>query len=141
MATNARGQDNGPAKAHFTAPTFQLMLGLSLCHSMKATSTTVQQRGSPRPGSRQHFFLTPASAKQKQRQYEALRAYFVEGRATREVARDFAYSTGSFQVLCHHFRRETDPVFFVSPRPGPRDQITLLTIRTPIFTAGSKATN
>jgi transposase len=66
------------------------------------------------------FFLTPASA--KQRQYEALRAYFVEGRPSREVARAFGYSTGSFQVLCHHFRRETDPVFFVSPRPGPRDQ-------------------
>jgi transposase len=66
------------------------------------------------------FFLTPASA--KQRQYEALRAFFVEGRRSREVARDFGYSTGSFQVLCHHFRRETDPVFFVSPRPGPRDQ-------------------
>jgi transposase len=66
------------------------------------------------------FFLTPASA--KQRQYEALRAFFVEGRPSREVARAFGYSTGSFQVLCHHFRREADPVFFVSPRPGPRDQ-------------------
>ncbi|MHB8428303.1 MAG: hypothetical protein ACYDGU_11180 [Acidiferrobacterales bacterium] len=66
------------------------------------------------------FFLSPASA--KQRQYEALRAYFVEGRPSREVARDFGYSAGSFQVLCHHFRRETDPVFFVSPRPGPKDQ-------------------
>ena len=66
------------------------------------------------------YFLTPASA--KQRQYEALRAFFVEGRPSREVARAFGYSTGSFQVLCHHFRRETHPVFFVSPRPGPRDQ-------------------
>ena len=66
------------------------------------------------------FFLAPASA--KQRQYEALRAYFVDGRPSRAVARDFGYSAGSFQVLCHHFRRETDPVFFVSPRPGPRDQ-------------------
>jgi transposase len=64
--------------------------------------------------------LTPASA--KQRQYEALRAFFVEGRPSREVARAFGYSTGSFQVLCHHFRRDTDPVFFLSPRPGPRDQ-------------------
>ncbi len=66
------------------------------------------------------FFLTPVST--KQRQYEALRAYFVEGRPSREVARDFGYSAGSFQVLCHHFRREADPAFFVSPRPGPRDQ-------------------
>ena len=64
--------------------------------------------------------MTPTSA--KQRQYEALRAFFVEGRPSREVARAFGYSTGSFQVLCHHFRRDTDPVFFVSPRPGPREQ-------------------
>jgi len=68
----------------------------------------------------QSFFLTPASA--KQRQYEALRAYFVEGRPSREVARAFGYSAGSFQVLCHHFRREADPVFFVSPQRGPREQ-------------------
>ncbi len=67
-----------------------------------------------------HFFLTPASA--KQRQYEALRAFFVDGRPSREVARAFGYSTGSFQVLCHHFRRDAAPLFFVSPRPGPRDQ-------------------
>jgi transposase len=66
------------------------------------------------------FFLTPVSA--KQRQYEALRAFFVEGRPSREVARAFGYSTGSFQVLCHHFRRDTNPVFFVSPRRGPREQ-------------------
>jgi hypothetical protein len=43
-------------------------------------------------------------------------APFVEGRPSREVARAFGCSTGSFQVLCHHFRRDTDPVFFVSPR-------------------------
>ena len=54
--------------------------------------------------------------------YEALRAYFVEGRPSAEVAHDFNYSPGSFQVLCHHFRRDRDPVFFVSTRPGPRSQ-------------------
>ena len=54
--------------------------------------------------------------------YEALRAYFVEGRAAKEVARAFGYSVGSFHVLCHHFRREPDPVFFSSTRPGPRQQ-------------------
>jgi hypothetical protein len=67
-----------------------------------------------------NFFLEPASA--KQRMYEALRAYFVEGRPSAEVARDFNYSPGSFQVLCHHFRRDPDPAFFVSTRPGPRSQ-------------------
>src|SRR6516165_6594678 len=66
------------------------------------------------------FFLEPASS--KQRMYEALRAYFVEGRPSSEVARDFNYSPGSFQVLCHHFRRDPEPSFFVSTRPGPRSQ-------------------
>jgi hypothetical protein len=66
------------------------------------------------------FFLEPASP--KQRQYEALRAYFIEQRPSAEVARDFGYTPGSFQVLCHHFRRDPDAVFFVSPRPGPRHQ-------------------
>ncbi len=66
------------------------------------------------------FFLEPQSA--KQRQYEALRAYFVEGRPSAEVARAFGYSESSFHVMCHHFRRESDPVFFVVPHKGPQAQ-------------------
>jgi transposase len=54
--------------------------------------------------------------------YEALRAFFLEGRPSHEVARDFGYSAGSFRVLCHAFRRDPDPQFFVSPTPGPREQ-------------------
>src|SRR6266704_636441 len=54
--------------------------------------------------------------------YEALRAYFVDDRPSSEVARAFGYTTGSFHVLCHHFRRQSDPVFFTSTRPGPRSQ-------------------
>ncbi len=54
--------------------------------------------------------------------YEALRAYFVEGRSSQQVARAFGYSAGSFRVLCHAFRRDRDPQFFVSPTPGPREQ-------------------
>ena len=66
------------------------------------------------------FFLEPSSP--KQRQYEALRAYFVEQRPSAEVARAFGYSPGSFQVMCHHFRHSTEPAFFVTSRPGPRLQ-------------------
>ena len=66
------------------------------------------------------FFLEPSLP--RHRQYEALRAFFVEGRPSAEVARDFGYTPGSFQVLCHHFRRDPDPLFFASPRPGPRVQ-------------------
>jgi transposase len=66
------------------------------------------------------FFLRPRSP--KHRMYEALRAFFVEGRASKEVARAFGYTAGSFQVLCHHFRRDPNPVFFASPRHGPTAQ-------------------
>jgi transposase len=65
------------------------------------------------------FFLEPASA--AQRQYEALRAYFVDGASTEEVAGRFGYTQGSFRVLCHHFRREK-PDFFRELKRGPRTQ-------------------
>jgi len=66
------------------------------------------------------FFLHPTSA--KHRQYEALRAYYVDERPAAEAARAFGYSPGAFHVLCHHFRRHAAPVFFAAPRPGPRVQ-------------------
>src|ERR1043165_2641820 len=58
----------------------------------------------------------------KQRQYEAFRAFFVEERPSSEVARAFGYTPASFQVMCHHFRRDPQPEFFVSPKSGPRTQ-------------------
>lgn len=66
------------------------------------------------------FFLEPGLA--KHRQYEALRAYFVENRPSKEVARAFGYSYGTFRVLCHQFRREKDPQFFLNPQKGPSSQ-------------------
>ena len=66
------------------------------------------------------FFLEPRLP--KHRQYEALRAYLVEGRLAKDVARAFGYTLNSFHVLCHHFRRETHPAFFLSPRHGPQSQ-------------------
>ena len=66
------------------------------------------------------FFLEPLLP--KHRQYEALRAFLVEGRPAREVARAFGYTLNSFHVLCHHFRRETQPAFFLSTRHGPQSQ-------------------
>ena len=58
----------------------------------------------------------------RQRAYEALRAYFVEERPSQAVARAFGYSPGAFRVMCHQFRRERAPVFFVTPQRGPRTQ-------------------
>ena len=66
------------------------------------------------------FFLEPSSP--KQRQYEALRAFFVEDRPSAEAARLFGYSPGAFQVMCHHFRRTQAPAFFLAPQRGPRTQ-------------------
>ena len=65
------------------------------------------------------FFLEPASP--SHRQYEALRAYFVEGISSQLVAERFGYTAGSFRVLCHHFRR-SQPDFFRDLKPGPRTQ-------------------
>ena len=66
------------------------------------------------------FFLEPEHP--KQRQYEALRRYFIDERPSKEVAHEFGYSEGSFRVLCHGFRRDPAPTFFVSAQPGPRSQ-------------------
>jgi transposase len=66
------------------------------------------------------FFLEPKHP--KHRQYEALRAYYVEGRPSQEVAHSFGYSAGAFRVLCHTFLREPNPAYFTTSRPGPRSQ-------------------
>lgn len=66
------------------------------------------------------FFVEPGSA--RQRQYEALRAYYVEGRPSHEVARAFGYTADSFRSLCYQFSHSPDPQFFLTPKPGPRDQ-------------------
>src|SRR5215475_654001 len=40
-----------------------------------------------------------------QRQYEALRAYFLEGLASAEDARQFGYTPAADRMLCYDFRR------------------------------------
>jgi len=59
-------------------------------------------------------FLCPASP--TQRQYEALRAYFVEGISGAEAAGRFGYTEGSFRVLVHQFRQNPGREFFVRTR-------------------------
>src|SRR6202521_5917842 len=66
------------------------------------------------------FFAEPATP--RQRQYEALRAYFVERLPSTEVARRFGYSPAAFRMLCYDFRRGVLPDFFAVTRPGPRQQ-------------------
>src|SRR3989304_4987168 len=77
--------------------------------------------GSPKSISTcKRFFLEPSSP--KQRQYEALRAYFAEELPSAQAARTFGYTPGSFQGMGHRFRREPTPSFFLTPQPGPRSQ-------------------
>jgi hypothetical protein len=64
------------------------------------------------------FFLEPANP--THRQYEALRAYFVDQLPSAEVARRFAYSPGSFRVLTHQFRQHPNRPFFLPPQKGPQ---------------------
>jgi hypothetical protein len=66
------------------------------------------------------FFLIPAHP--KHRQYEALRAFYVEHRPSAEVARTFGYTPGAFRVLCYQFSHTPQPDFFLATRPGPRFQ-------------------
>jgi len=66
----------------------------------------------------ERVFLEPTDP--THRQYEALRAYFVEGLPSQEVAKRFGYTPGSFRVLCHQFRQHPHRSFFIQPRKGPR---------------------
>ncbi|HTU02298.1 MAG TPA: hypothetical protein VMG58_10800 [Candidatus Sulfotelmatobacter sp.] len=66
------------------------------------------------------FFLAPEHP--RQRQYEALRAYFAEGCPSAEAARRFGYTPGSFRVLCHKFRQGMLGSFFHDLPRGPQVQ-------------------
>ena len=65
-------------------------------------------------------FLEPSTP--QQRQYEALRAYFVEGLSSQEAAARFGYSRGSFRVLCHDFRQDPGRLarLFRAAQHGPQ---------------------
>jgi hypothetical protein len=57
-------------------------------------------------------FLEPSNS--THRQYEALRAFFVEGVPSAEAAARFGYTPGSFRVLVHQFRNHPGRDFFLS---------------------------
>src|ERR1700730_15038399 len=65
-----------------------------------------------------HRFLQPVNA--THRQYEALRAYCVEGLPSAEAAARFGYTPGSFRVLVHEFRQHPERAFFLTPAKGPQ---------------------
>jgi len=77
------------------------------------------------------IFLEPTNS--TQRQYEALRAYFVEGLSSAEAAKRFGYTPGSFRVLCHEFRKNLHREFFLPPAKGPRAAPKIDRLRTEVI--------
>jgi transposase len=65
------------------------------------------------------FFLNPRSS--KQRQYEALRAYVVDGLTAQEVARRFDFSEKSIYALAHYLR-VGQLELFPQVATGPKDR-------------------
>src|SRR3954470_13825167 len=71
-------------------------------------------------------FLEPANS--THRQYEALRAFFVDGVPSAQAAARFGYTPGSFRVLVHQFRSQPGRDFFVPTArqgrpPGKRTRL------------------
>lgn len=66
------------------------------------------------------FFAEPGNP--RQRQYEALRAFYFEGLPSEEVARRFGYQPASFRGLCWRFRHRMDRDFFRDIPHGPKTQ-------------------
>lgn len=67
----------------------------------------------------QHFFIEPKTAKQKQ--YEALRAYVIEGMSAKEAGKPFDLSENSIYVLAHQLRAGKLELF-AQAAPGPKDR-------------------
>ena len=82
-------------------------------------------------GDIKRVFLEPANP--THRQYEALRAYFVEGIASAETAARFGYTPGSFRVLCHGFRQDLKRTFFLPVTRGPQASVKRDTTREKII--------
>ena len=85
------------------------------------------------------FFTIPQSTAQKQ--YEALRAFYIDGRSAPEVADQFGYTLSSFYALNRDFKQrletpETSEQFFVSPTPGRKPKDTTGKVETLIIKRG-----
>jgi hypothetical protein len=63
------------------------------------------------------IFLVPKNS--LHRQYEALRAFFVQGLPSTQAAQRFGYAPGSFRLLCHQLRQNPTLEFFLSSRRAP----------------------
>jgi len=71
------------------------------------------------------FFSNPGST--AQRQYEALRAFFYEGKKAEVAAEDFGYKLSTLRSLCRDFRQklkagESADIFFTPKSPGRKSK-------------------
>src|SRR3954462_15639218 len=71
-------------------------------------------------------FLEPSNA--THRQYEALRAFFVDGLPSAEAATRFGYTPGSFRIRAHQFPHQPQRDFFVATShegrpPGKQERL------------------
>ncbi len=69
------------------------------------------------------FFMSPGSIAQKQ--YEALRMYFLEGKTAKEVADKFGYKHRGFTTIVTEFQKKlkngkADELFFKPTQRGRR---------------------
>ncbi len=86
--------------------------------AIKQTSTPIPANVTKSLSDEAAFFLQPQQP--KQRQYEALRAYFIDRLPVKEVAERFGYTPGAFHALCHKFRHDPQRLFFVETQRGPK---------------------
>lgn len=66
-------------------------------------------------------FLIPKNT--THRQYEALRAFFVDGKPQKVAAAAFGYSEGTFRVMCSDFRKNHNRKFFLPSHHGPEKRV------------------
>ena len=64
------------------------------------------------------LFLEPTT--QKHKNYEVLRAAFVEELPLRTIAERFGYSYGTVRNLCSKFRQNPDMCFFAPVQSGTK---------------------
>jgi len=86
--------------------------------AIKKTSTHKHDKFTNSLSDEARFFLEPEQP--KHRQYETLRAYFIENLPAKDVAARFGYTPGAFHVLCHKFRNDPERKFFVETKRGPK---------------------
>lgn len=87
----------------------------------------------------QEFFLTPNSITQKQ--YEALRMFFIDKKPGKDVAQHFGYSYRGFTTIVSNFRSSLeagDDIFFITRKKGRKEDKQILNAKNVIISLRKK---